>query len=486
MRDMQLPPLVLDGSRGLQPASRHRLPVEVTAIALTVATTVVWIISLVVAADIGPAAYVSSLLVPVSICGVAIMLGALRGQPTAMAVLLAIAVLIPNLSFRTRVLGESGLDWQNGTKFAIWACLLIVASTHWSFIKGLLRAPGFAFAGAYAGVALLSALWSPVPAFSFGSAIGLFAWLGLAAVVALRIDDSTFTRVLLLALATEIVLGILGGFLLPDVAWMPPSIEEAEFRLQGFSGHPNIFAQHAALLILAVLFARSAKLLGPWSLAALFVIALGALIASGSRTTLGAVVVAWAVVALRDRGWLGRACLIVAIVLAVGLGAAGIGALPDIGELLGSFSRTGTTTEVTTLTGRTDLWAIAWEHFLQKPIFGWGFNGTELLMANSVGKSFFGNAVNAHNMVLQGLMSLGLIGALPAFAALATLVHKFFAQPNTKRDQITVFLFGVGVGEAEFFSTPVLLTFLVFWCLARDAVHDVHRPGRRIRAETWP
>ena len=413
------------------------------------------------------------------LCAVAAGLGVagrcIRG-PVALRVVVAAAILVPSLSFRVRTIGETGLDWQNGVKLVAWGLLLTLAVVRRRQIRPLLGTPPVLCALGYAAMALLSTLWSPVPAYTFGSALGLAAWLSGALLAVACMEENDAVRLLATVLALEIGLGLAGALVVPDIAWLPPSIEETSWRLQGFSGHPNLFGQHAGLLILVapaggILARRHGRAIA----GALVLLGLAGLAASGSRTTGMAAAAAGLVAAIgtrpRPRRWLaaGTAAAIVAAALA------GCGFLPAPDALFQTLSRTGAASELTTLTGRTDLWAAAWAHVLERPLLGWGFNGTEQLMLESVGRNFPGNAVNAHNMVLQGLMSLGFAGAMPGLAGLGLLAAALVRRPDPRRDAFVVFLLVVGFGEAEFFATPVLLTGLAFWCLAREAA----RHGRR-------
>ena len=418
------------------------------------------------------------------LCAVAAGLG-VAGRcisgPVALRAAFAAAILVPSLSFRVRTVGETGLDWQNGVKLVAWALLLTLAIARRRQIGPLLGTPPVLCALGYAATALLSTLWSPVPPYTFGSALGLAAWLSAALLAVACMEENAAVRLLATVLALEIGLGLVGALVVPDVAWLPPSIEETSWRLQGFSGHPNLFGQHAGLLVLAApaggILARRRGRAIAGAMALLGVVGLAA---SGSRTTAMAVAAAGLVAAIgtkpRPRRWL--AAGMAAIVAAAALAACAL--LPAPEALFQTLSRTGASSELTTLTGRTDLWAAAWAHVLERPLLGWGFNGTEQLMLESVGRDFPGNAVNAHNMVLQGLMSLGFVGAMPGLAGLGLLVVALVRRPDRRRDAFVVFLFVVGFGEAEFFATPVLLTGLALECLARDAARHGHRDLRPI------
>ncbi len=56
--------------------------------------------------------------------------------------------------------------------------------------------------------------------------------------------------------------------------------------------------------------------------------------------------------------------------------------------MFGGLTRSGSVSELTTLTGRTEIWAVAADLIAQRPLLGWGYNGTEQLIADSVPTTF--------------------------------------------------------------------------------------------------
>jgi O-antigen ligase len=452
-------------ARGLSPSRDLWVPL-VLAIA--------WAFAMVMAADLGPSAYAFPLL-PLALLAIGWLASlALRGEPKAIGFFLVFVVFVLSLNFRTRTIGDDiGMDWQNGLKFASWALMLLIAIFHVRLFLPLLRQMPLLLPFLYASFALVSSLWSPVPAYTAANAIGIFAYLGLACAVATDLADSAAIRVLLWTLLVYIIVGIVGGIIVPDIAWMPPSVEETTYRLRGFSGHPNNFGLQLGIFMTLTVIARRNKLVGQpifWGMLILGSAAI--LVASGSRTSLLAFLLAWLFVAMRQSRFGGMVAFALLTGAAMLILIRSYGDFSVLEELLGGISRTGSANEITTLTGRTDIWAVVLEKTAQKPFLGWGYNGTEGLISSSVGRAFVGNPVNAHNMALQTLISVGIIGSLPAFGFIALLIWRCIRRPDPTRDQIIAFWLVIGFGEAEIFTTPGLLALLVFWCLAREARTD--------------
>lgn len=450
----------------------HSARIDPSPIVVLTAVAVTWITVLTVGPDLGSVVYFVPLLL-VGI-GTAVILAThtMRKECRITAMLFMFVLFALNLSFRQREIGVTGLDWQNGVKLAAWTIVLALAWGRRHRIAPFLKTPLLFLMGVYAFSTLVSASWSETPTYTFASAIGLFAYLALACIVIIELGFEATLRLTIWTLAAYVALGIVGAIAMPDIAWLPPSIEETTYRLQGFSGHPNVFGQQVGILITLTAIAYRSKVIGFVSFLVLLTLGVSSIAATGSRTTIAAVVVAWTIIVIRDRHYTKTFLLAGMVAFAATLFAAGVGALSDLDEHLADLSRTGTMSEIVTLTGRTEVWNVVWSLILEKPFLGWGYNGTEDLISASMPASFSGTAVNAHNMVLQHLVSVGFLGTLPVFLLIVLLIIRFLSAPDAARDQVMVFALCIGMGEVGISASPVLLTLTVFTFLARDAERD--------------
>lgn len=417
----------------------------------------------------GTAGTLLPLVILTAAVGVTTLIGAVRGVAGAIAICIVVVSFGLGMNFRVRDPGEVGLDWQNGAKLATWVALAFVVVLRHRDLTPLLRNPCYLLAWLYAGLAAASTGWSQLPAFTAANALGMMAYLGLAGLVAVRMNEVTALRVMIVASTALVAAGLVGGLLNLDVAWMPPSDVETEYRLQGFSGHPNTFGQMAAILCLLVVAAYRGGAIGKCVSLLALAIGLAALLACRSRFALTGFLVSWAFVALRGRP-IGRVLVMATLILAAGA-AIYAAVLPrqELNILLSSLSRTGDASEMFTLTGRVDLWGAATQPISRAPLFGYGFVGTEGMLSEFLPRNFVGATINPHNMFIQSLMSLGFVGTAPAFALFGLLLVLVFARPDPLRDQMTIFVLINGFGEAEVFSTPVFLNFVLYWAIARDA-----------------
>jgi len=398
-----------------------------------------------------------------------VLAAASLGRSWAFMAILAFMIFGLSLSFREREPGEVGLDLQNGVKLFVWAALVGVAFLNIRRLAPMLREPVVALAFVYAAFAFASAAWSLTPTYSAAVAIGWVGNLALACLAVRTCGERAVLVLLVWSIGAFVAVGLSGLVFAPDIAWMPPSVEETEYRFRGFSGHPNVLAQQAGVLVTVAVVARRARYISRRLFFAGIVLGFATLVLTDSRTALIAVVAAWGFVAMRERG-LGRLALIAGVALLVlALAAFTVGGVTNVEDALGMFSRTGAGSEVLTLTGRTEIWTIAWERIQERPLLGWGYLATEELLLSSVGRTFYGDAINAHNMFVQSLLSVGILGSLPGFAMVGLLVVRLFSRPDPVRDHVVVFMLISGMGEVEIFATPMLLTLTVFIILAREA-----------------
>lgn len=166
-------------------------------------------------------------------------------------------------------------------------------------------------------------------------------------------------------------------------------------RLAGLTAHPNVLGPAAAALVLLELARPRGRGWIAWTAAAATVLAL-----TQSRTALlgAGVGVLWMLASSGGvRRWVAAAGSVAAV---VGLAYSP----PDLG----------------TLTGRTEIWRIAWGEFTAHPLLGYGagFLGPEYRAALPVRLQWAGQA---HNQLFHTLGASGLLGAVALLTYLAIM-----------------------------------------------------------------
>jgi O-antigen ligase len=439
----------------------------------------IWIGTLMAAAEFGATSSIVPLLALAAVVPAFILFKAAQGRPYAIATVLVLVLLLIDSKFETpRVNFE--FSWQAAMKAVVWMILIGLAGMRWYRISRILIRPEIILLLGYLTIALASASWSLVPAFSGGAALGHFAYAALACMVVVDLREETVIRLIVWTLLAFICSGLIAAVVAPDLAWLPASLDEwgSGDRLQGLAAHPNSLGQISAILMLMVSTAKKQALIGRTAFYACLAFGVLTILEAGSRTALVSALTAWGLVAARNSRF-GGAIVIAALgTLTFVVILAACEALPDLKGILSSLSRSGRESEILTLTGRTEIWDIAWAKIMQKPFFGWGYYGTEQLIADSMDSIFSDQAKHAHNMLLQSLLSVGFLGTAPGFAYMILLVGRFVTHPDPTRDKIALFVLVLGFSEPSAFGLPVASeTFVFYWVLAREAAKRIPAAG---------
>jgi O-antigen ligase len=288
---------------------------------------------------------------------------------------------------------------------------------------------------------------SKYPGFIFKLFSGQFKWISLfalAALISVPISTSplyslawTFKLILVVlllrALASclkrnedvvrlfqTLLLGMLGvsiskfvtPFLEPGLAFRGGRLE----MIAGMSGYAGL------LLMLVLINLRFNKT--PW----LFVIAAFALVMmmlTGGKAGILGTIVALAIYFLV----LKKIRHAVGAVLSLCLTLAIFVAFTPLGDYLQRYNQSG---QVSTLSGRVDLWSVIWPAILAHPIVGHGYLASRFLSADVVGA--FAEAGQTHNSLIEPLYNNGLLGLLPILAMNYIIVRNLIAAMKDHSD----------------------------------------------------
>lgn len=260
---------------------------------------------------------------------------------------------------------------------------------------------------AFAGWALVSASWSALPAVSIGQTATLVTLLVLAAVLGVSWRDARDT--------SAVFCGLTAGLLVMSTVVVALHLAAPEWsgldRTGGIGATGFVHASTAAStasLGLILLIAARLRWEWPWTKilalpgAAVFATAL-VLAFNRLSLVLTPLVVALVTVMFRPRL---RASVLAAI--AVLLASTAVLRATGAISLVGAFRRGQSVGALTTLNGRTELWRILWGSFVDAPLWGHGYFVTSSRGSIDIwaGPANYG----AHNMLLQVLVSTGLIG----------------------------------------------------------------------------
>ena len=267
---------------------------------------------------------------------------------------------------------------------------------------------------------LMSFAWSDYASLTLRYGIQLCLTAAIAVVMACRIAPMTFVKIIFLTSSLEGVASLLSG-----------RARAGGMGYLGIYASKNALAGAMALLIIVALAVLIDRRLPPrWRLPALGSLALGTVLmvmgkSSGALVSTLGVVMVFGLILLLQR--LPPYVRLVAITMTIVLSAAVAVLLSSMTDELARLFLDLTGKDIT-LTGRTDLWAVALEQIAERPFLGVGYQAfwvhgqpiAEQLWAEFGIKSRGG--FNFHNTPLSNAVEIGVIAtALQTFIVLGAL-----------------------------------------------------------------
>jgi O-antigen ligase len=386
------------------------------------------------------------------------MASACAGNRAALIAYVSLLTFMTDSMLHHRAVGETGADWQSLMKCVIWLGAGVIGYFQIPTLRRLTTSPAAVSMLAFVVVSLLSGLYSPTPVYSFGCALSLFSLYVFSGALVSKLSETEFLWAIVLTLTAFLMIGWVVYYESPPFAtaeeWSPGGVI---LRMSGITGQANNLGAVCDIQLGAVFllwYARRCRLAAAIPFAAVGLISL---MASDSRT--GMIELGLASMAVLLRPWplvLGSALLATGLALLTAMAGSF-----HMEGLLGHFSRTGDPSDVTTLTGRFEIWSFVQQKILDSPIIGWGYNSSKVLITVDLGTA--SPIDTAHNMLLQSLLSVGLIGTLPVVAFIVYLGIAFVRRPAPFRDFFFIASLVCGVTESyPLGATPTLHTLLLF------------------------
>lgn len=385
------------------------------------------------------------------------------GRPWAIGFALFVIALVMEGTVRRRELTATGLDGQTLFKLLVWAGGFVIGLANYTHIKAaLLRSTGLRWLLIFGAWALVSTTYSLTPAYTFGGGFALLALILFTATAIERGGEDSILMPMIFACGLLTVSAVVLYFVAPGMA-----VAQSEGgripRLAGLTGSPNNLGRVASLGLLFVFFAWQQKLIRLWrpDIALIAIACVACLALSWSRTSIAAMIIAILVVKLRRRPW---------VVLGAATGVASLFLLLlvadfDWNNLVRLISRRGSIEELLTFTGRTAIWDFNWDKFLANPIIGYGYGATKLLMPEGFRTYMGWTTTSAHNMILQTLVTTGLVGAGLVIGTLIWQLNAFVKRPKDLPDAIFVYIIISGLFEPGAVGvSPNMLTLV--WVMA--------------------
>ncbi len=316
----------------------------------------------------------------------------------------------------------------------------------------------------------IAAPFSLTKMISCASAVSMVATLLMTVTALVQIGVMPVLNAIFAGMAFFNIFSWIAYFAWPEVGvWAEPLPEgKFAFRMSGLA-HPNTLGQYTGLTVVlgSVMYFTYQK--RSMLRVSLVLIALAALINSLSRTSLVATIVALAVayrhVFLKPKyimryvviGLLGTLGILL-VSTQVDMGA-------KIKEKLTLVSKSGDAEELTTATGRAEIWGYAIRLIKEKPLIGYGAATSKYYLADY--------SQYTHNMVLNVAFSTGIIGG---FAMLMMILGRLRAMASVSHplaDGILMFIIVNGLFENVILSIlcgmPTIIWIVALcWPLLKD------------------
>lgn len=244
----------------------------------------------------------------------------------------------------------------------------------------------------------VSALYSQFPMLAVARAVQLVIIAVVIQLLASEGDLATIRRFLhgwIALISVSIVAGL---------AYVAPTTGPQEGRFTWLSVH-SVSAGSMLAMSVPVLFglwleAGRRRLSWPrWIYGTLLLTHVGFLLLTRTRGSIGGMLVAVAVMAWLSSGRKARPELVLGSLIAGGALALAFG-----GQVLEFLTRGETVDQIGTFNRRTEIWSLAWSSFLDRPIFGLGFNSAKGVFFDETGLG------GAHNAAINVMIDVGLAG----------------------------------------------------------------------------
>jgi O-antigen ligase len=130
-------------------------------------------------------------------------------------------------------------------------------------------------------------------------------------------------------------------------------------------------------------------------------------------------------------------------------------------------ARGGNVSQVTTFTGRTEIWQFVMSAIASSPALGHGFASTRELIPAGYAFAYGWTTNSAHNLWLQTWVTTGGVGLLLILVSQLGLLKALVTKPLPIRDAVLFYVIFVGLLESGPVGPTVnILTFIWIWATA--------------------
>jgi O-antigen ligase len=405
-----------------------------------------------VSAALDPMAALAVAALPGAAVAALVVYGVLRGNRAATMVLLFTAVFLMQAVFRVRAYDDKDVDFQVLIKIGVWITVAAVALIYVRRWAAMLLRPANLPALLFLLWLPLTAVVSPKPIYTLVSAFTICGCVVFTAYVFAEFKRNDVVLIVLASTTLFCAVSIAVYFIDPEFGHYVYWVNEERFvspRLAGIAGSANNMALISAFgVVLAGLEVRTLHRINRFIVPVVVLICGAALLMTNSRMALAiTAVIVLASLLLRRRR-------LYALVFAVSAMALLLAVLIPVGQeaLLRAISRSGTIGEVTSLTGRTDIWYAAIKLAELKPWMGYGYASSVFVLPEHANQVGFATS-HAHNLILQMLLTTGWIGTLLFIATVAGVILRGVVYREPLVFGMIAFVLLNGLTESSGFTT---------------------------------
>ncbi len=317
---------------------------------------------------------------------------------------------------------------------------------------------------------LLTIAWSVVPSSTTRAMLSIVGLFVFAVWYVTEFGFARFTHVYVGSMA-----GVLTAGFIRDLIIVLGS--DTIHRFDGYGVHATDLARLALVTVVLATVQIVERISRHWVMWWGLVIGTVSLVATGTRTTLIALVLCLFVVSWRTLG-LGRTVLI-GVVMAAGLAVA-FSSVPDPSKFV---ARDEQGRDITSVSGRLTIWSVAVDLTRDSPVVGHGVASGELLFprASAAGDLPVLIISHAHNMLLEITVTQGLIGLALTGIALTGYFTARAAPDGRLSSVILIAILLSGVTEAILGRPSALYLVIGALYAERAAVFN----SSRARARAW-
>jgi exopolysaccharide production protein ExoQ len=429
-----------------------------------------------------PSAIVTVAALPAVLTFALLAWGVLRGSRTAILLLVFIAVFLLDAVFRVREYQDKDVDFQVVLKLGVWAMITLVALFHIRSWFPIVVKPTNIPLIMFLTWLFVTATVSPSPAYSAVAAFSILTYVLFSAYLFSTFDEVEIFAAIAVALIVFCIVSIIVYFAVPTfghyVYWLNGE-RYVSPRLAGIAGSANNAGRIAAFaLVITGLYAREFYHLSRMFVPTAAIVGLITLVMTNSRTSI--MMVAAILFVVYFVTW--HRLYIAVLMLSVGLVALAI-VLPAGDQVLMLLSRGGSMDEVTSMTGRTEIWYAVAKLAEAKPLMGYGYGSSVFVLPQHEREIGFLTS-HAHNLALQLFLTTGWVGVV--LFALSTFAVALRAVSTGNRTVFALLSFVLlnGITESSGFTTLANICSLAFAIAATlppaeriDEVHPSYQRG---------